>query len=254
MIVDDVHVVYRVHGSGTGRGSATSALGRLVARKALPGTRDVHAVKGVSFVARRGEAVGLVGTNGSGKSTLLRAIAGLLPPERGRVYTDGQPTLLGVNAALMNDLTGERNVALGCLAMGMTPAETQEHYPDIVDFSGINERDDFIHMPMRTYSSGMAARLRFSIAAAKAHDVLLIDEALSTGDGSFQRRSKERIEQLRAEAGTVFLVSHHNGTIRETCDRTLWLEAGVLRMDGPTDEVLAAYEAFTRKDPNPRRR
>ncbi|MEV5570548.1 ABC transporter ATP-binding protein [Spirillospora sp. NPDC052269] len=246
VIVEDVHVVYRVHGSGTGRGSATSALGRLATRRALPGTREVHAVKGVSLVARRGEAVGLVGTNGSGKSTLLRAIAGLLPPERGRVYTDGQPSLLGVNAALMNDLSGERNVALGCLAMGMSPEQTRERYPGIVEFSGINERDDFIHMPMRTYSSGMAARLRFSIAAAKTHDVLLIDEALSTGDSGFQRRSKERIEELRREAGTVFLVSHNNGTIRETCDRTLWLESGVLRMDGPTEEVLTAYEDFAK--------
>ncbi|WP_026412297.1 ABC transporter ATP-binding protein [Actinomadura oligospora] len=247
VIVEDVHVVYRVHGSGTGRGSATSALGRLATRRSLPGTREVHAVKGVSLVARRGEAVGLVGTNGSGKSTLLRTIAGLLPPERGRVYTEGQPSLLGVNAALMNDLSGERNVALGCLAMGMTPEQVRERYPGIVEFSGINERGDFIHMPMRTYSSGMAARLRFSIAAAKTHDVLLIDEALSTGDSGFQRRSKERIEELRQEAGTVFLVSHNNGTIRETCDRTLWLESGVLRMDGPTDEVLAAYEDFAKR-------
>ncbi|MFC5185846.1 ABC transporter ATP-binding protein [Actinomadura harenae] len=247
VIVDDVHVVYRVHGSGTGRGSATSALGRLATRRTLPGTREVHAVKGVSLVARRGEAVGLVGTNGSGKSTLLRTIAGLLPPERGRVYTDGQPSLLGVNAALMNDLSGERNVALGCLAMGMSPEQVRERYSGIVDFSGINERDEFtIHMPMRTYSSGMAARLRFSIAAAKTHDVLLIDEALSTGDSGFQRRSKERIEELREQAGTVFLVSHNNTTIRETCDRTLWLESGVLRMDGPTDEVLAAYEDFAK--------
>ncbi|MGW7003550.1 ABC transporter ATP-binding protein, partial [Streptomyces sp. NPDC054933] len=157
----------------------------------------------------------------------------------------GQPSLLGVNAALMNDLTGERNVILGGLAMGMGNTEVREKYQDIVDFSGINEKGDFISLPMRTYSSGMAARLRFSIAAAKQHDVLMIDEALATGDRAFQRRSEERIRELRAEAGTVFLVSHNNKSIRDTCDRVLWLEKGELWMDGPTEQVLEAYEEHT---------
>jgi teichoic acid transport system ATP-binding protein len=98
---------------------------------------------------------------------------------------------------------------------------------------------------MRTYSSGMGARLRFSIAAAKDHDVLLIDEALATGDAAFRKRSEERIRELRKHAGTVFLVSHNNKSIRDTCERVLWLERGVLRMDGPTEDVLAEYEAFT---------
>ncbi|MFJ5549681.1 ABC transporter ATP-binding protein [Streptomyces sp. NPDC093225] len=247
VIADDVHVVYKVQGAGGGRGSATSALSRIVTRRERPGVREVHAVKGVSFVAYKGEAIGLIGSNGSGKSTLLKAIAGLLPTAAGRIYTDGQPSLLGVNAALMNDLTGERNVMLGGLAMGMTKQQIQERYQEIVDFSGINEKGDFISLPMRTYSSGMAARLRFSIAAAKSHEVLMIDEALATGDARFQRRSQQRIEELRKEAGTVFLVSHGIGTIRETCDRAIWLESGVLRMDGPTKEVCDAYEAFTRK-------
>jgi teichoic acid transport system ATP-binding protein len=245
VIADDVHIVYRVHGAGTGRGSAVAALSRMVSRKGNPNVREVHAVRGVGFVAYRGEAVGLIGSNGSGKSTLLRAIAGLLPPESGRVYTGGQPSLLGVNAALMNDLTGERNVILGGLAMGMSREEIESRYEQIVEFSGINEKGDFISLPMRTYSSGMAARLRFSIAAAKDHDVLMIDEALATGDRRFQKRSQERIRELREEAGTVFLVSHNNKSIRDTCDRVLWLEKGELRMDGPTEEVLKAYEEHT---------
>jgi teichoic acid transport system ATP-binding protein len=245
VIADDLHIVYRVNGAKTGKGSATSALSRIVRRGDSPGVRKVHAVRGVSFVSYRGEAVGLIGSNGSGKSTLLRAIAGLLPAESGHVYTDGQPSLLGVNAALMNDLTGERNVILGGLAMGMTREEIKERYQEIVDFSGINEKGDFITLPMRTYSSGMAARLRFSIAAAKDHDVLMIDEALATGDRSFQKRSEDRIRELRKHAGTVFLVSHNNKSIRDTCDRVLWLERGELRMDGPTDEVLKEYEKFT---------
>ncbi|MEU4098531.1 ABC transporter ATP-binding protein [Streptomyces sp. NPDC026673] len=247
VIVDDLHIVYRVHGAGTGKGSAVSALTRLVTRRGNPNVRKVHAVRGVSFTAYRGEAIGLIGSNGSGKSTMLRAIAGLLPAESGRVFTEGQPSLLGVNAALMNDLTGERNVILGGLAMGMSQEQVRERYQEIVDFSGINEKGDFISLPMRTYSSGMAARLRFSIAAAKSHDVLMIDEALATGDRSFQKRSEARIRELRKEAGTVFLVSHNNKSIRDTCDRVLWLEKGELRMDGPTDVVLKAYEEFTAK-------
>ncbi|MFJ8433093.1 ABC transporter ATP-binding protein [Kitasatospora sp. NPDC094019] len=242
VVVDDVHIVYRVHGAGSGKGSATSALSRIISRKRSSGVREVHAVKGVSFTAYKGEAIGLIGSNGSGKSTMLAAIAGLLPTEKGGIYTNGQPSLLGVNAALMNELTGERNVVLGCLAMGMSPADVRARYQDIVEFSGINEKGDFISLPMRTYSSGMGARLRFAIAAAKTHDVLLIDEALATGDQAFQARSKKRIEELRAEAGTVFLVSHDNASIRETCERTIWIEAGELIMDGPTEEVVLAYE------------
>ncbi|KJK56590.1 ABC transporter ATP-binding protein [Saccharothrix sp. ST-888] len=246
VVVDDVHIVYKVHGAGSGKGSATSALSRLVSKKRSPSIREVHAVRGLSFTAYKGEAVGLIGSNGSGKSTMLAAIAGLLPPEKGAIYTNGQPSLLGVNAALMNDLTGDRNVILGCLAMGMTPKEVESRYQEIVDFSGINEKGDFISLPMRTYSSGMAARLRFSIAAAKTHDVLLIDEALATGDQKFQKRSEARIRELRKEAGTVFLVSHNNNAIRDTCERTIWIEKGELVMDGHTDEVVREYEKHNR--------
>ncbi|GAB2723270.1 ABC transporter ATP-binding protein [Kitasatospora kifunensis] len=242
VVVDDVHIVYKVHGASAGKGSATSALSRLISRKRSPAITEVHAVRGVSFTAYKGEAVGLIGSNGSGKSTLLSAIAGLLPTEKGGIYTNGQPSLLGVNAALMDDLTGERNVVLGCLAMGMSPEQVKARYQSIVDFSGINEKGEFINLPMRTYSSGMAARLRFSIAAAKTHDVLLIDEALSTGDQAFQRRSEARIRELRKEAGTVFLVSHNNNAIRDTCERTVWIETGKLIMDGPTEEVVGMYE------------
>ena len=255
IVVDGVDIVYRVNGTGAGRGSATAALNRMLRRQQAEqaaGVRRVHAVKNVSFVAYKGEAIGLIGTNGSGKSTLLKAIAGLLPVENGHIYTHGQPSLLGVNAALMGDLTGEKNVYLGGLAMGMSREEIKERYQDIVDFSGINEKGDFITLPMRTYSSGMGARLRFSIAAAKDHDVLLIDEALATGDRSFQKRSEGRIRELRQQAGTVFLVSHNNKSIRDTCERVLWLERGELRMDGPTEEVMAAYEEFTGGADKPR--
>jgi teichoic acid transport system ATP-binding protein len=241
--VDDVHVVYRVN-SGAGS-SPVSALRRALRGSRSPTMRRVHAVKGVTLVAYEGDAIGLVGTNGSGKSTLLRAIAGLLPPESGSVYTKHQPSLLGVNAALLNDLSGERNVVLGCLAMGMPRSEVKGRVQEIIDFSGVNDRGDFASLPMKTYSSGMAARLRFAIAAAKNHDILLIDEALATGDAAFRRRSAERVQELRATAGTVFLVSHDLSSIQESCERTIWLESGLIRMDGPTEEVVEAYREFT---------
>jgi teichoic acid transport system ATP-binding protein len=249
IIAENAHVVYRVVGSTTpGAGSPIASFKRIVTGTKSTAIREVHAVKGVSFIAYKGEAVGLIGSNGSGKSTLLRAIAGLLPIERGgHLYAAGQPSLLGVNAALMSDLSGERNVVLGCLAMGMTPAETKPKVKEIIDFSGINERGDFGSLPMKTYSSGMGARLRFAIAAAKKHDVLLIDEALATGDAKFRRRSEARVRELRAEAGTVFLVSHSEQSIRDTCERTIWLESGEIRADGDTESVMQEYEAYMRK-------
>jgi teichoic acid transport system ATP-binding protein len=238
-----VHLVYRVTGRHAKAG-APAVLKRLIQRTPAPGMREIHAVRGVSFTAHRGEAIGLIGPNGSGKSTLLRAIAGLMTPESGAIYTQGQPSLLGVAAALMNDMTGERNIVLGCLAMGMTPDEVKEHYDSICEFAGIG---DFISLPMNTYSSGMAARLRFAIAATKSHEVLLIDEALATGDVEFRRRSEDRIRELREAAGTVFLVSHGLGVVRETCDRAIWLEKGAIVVDGPAGAVADAYEA--RHDP-----
>ncbi|WP_407562761.1 ABC transporter ATP-binding protein [Streptomyces sp. 184] len=247
VIADDLHIVYRVLGGNRGKGSGSAALNRILRREKQDRVREVHAVRGVSFTAYRGQAIGLIGSNGSGKSTLLKAIAGVLPAHSGRVYTNGQPSLLGVNAALMNDLTGERNVMLGGLAMGMTRDQIRERYQSIVDFSGINEKGDFITLPMRTYSSGMAARLRFSIAAAKDHEVLMIDEALATGDLRFRKRSEARLRELRKQAGTVFLVSHTNKSIRDTCDRVLWLEKGELVMDGATDDVLKEYQEFSKR-------
>jgi teichoic acid transport system ATP-binding protein len=243
VIVDDLHLIYKIIGK-TGRGGAPAALRRMLLREAAPGMRTVHAVRGVSFTAYRGEAIGLIGPNGSGKSTLLRAVAGLMPPAQGSVWTQGQASLLGVAAAMMGAMSGDRNIQLGCLAMGMSPAEIAEEYEKICDFAGIGE---FIHLPMNTYSSGMGARLRFAIAATRAPDILLIDEALATGDAQFRRRSEARIKELRDQAGTVFLVSHGLGIVRETCSRAIWLEEGKIVADGEANAVVDAYEG--RHDP-----
>jgi len=246
VIVDDLHITYRVIGARpAGAGSDTaSALRRILTRQNSPGVREIKAIRGVTFTANHGDAIGLVGRNGSGKSTMLRAIAGLLPPASGTVYTDCQPSLLGVNAALINTLTGQQNIMLGGLAMGMTTDEVRSKYDSIVEFAGLGE---FIDLPMNAYSSGMSARLRFAIAASVSHDVLLIDEALSTGDAEFRRKSESRIRELRDEAGTVFLVSHGLGVIRETCNRAIWLDAGKIKMDGDVTTVLDAYEALVER-------
>ena len=240
VIVDDVHVTYRVYASGRPAKEASFLRKRATSMRRL---REVHAVRGISFTAHEGEAIGVIGSNGSGKSTLLRAIAGLTPPTKGAVWAETEPTLLGVNAALINDLSGERNIVLGGLALGMTPEEVKEKYDSIAEFAAIGE---FLDLPMRTYSSGMAARLRFAIAASVTHRVLLIDEALAVGDAKFQRRSEQRIRELRGEAGTVFLVSHSLKSVLDTCERALWIDKGILRLDGPAGEVVEAYQASVR--------
>jgi len=241
VVVDDLHIVYRVYGAGGDRGTAATALLRIMGRKTRGSIREVHAIRGVSFVAYRGDAVGVIGRNGSGKTTLLRAVAGLLPPEQGNVYTDGEAALLGVNAALLDDLTGERNVVLGCLAMGMTKRETKEKYPSIVEFSGVG---DFVDLPMKTYSSGMGSRLRFAIAASKSQDILLVDEALATGDAEFRVKSHARIQELRKDAGTVFLVAHNLEEVEQTCNRVIWMERGEIVTQGENViEIIDRYIA-----------
>jgi teichoic acid transport system ATP-binding protein len=202
--------------------------------------REVHAVKGVSFVVYEGETVGIVGSNGSGKSSLMRAIAGLFPATKGAVYTFANPTMLGVGAALLPNLSGEKNIMLGGLALGFDKKEIAAASQSIINFSGLK---DFIDLPMRTYSQGMSARLRFSIAAAKKHDILIIDEALAVGDRQFRMKAEAKIRQMRQEAGTVFLVSHNMKSIQDTCNRVIWLEKGELLMDGDPVQVCDAFVA-----------
>lgn len=246
LLVNDLHVSYRVFGAkkvGHGPGRDWGVLGRLVRRGAKqPPVREVKAVKGISFAARHGEAIGIIGINGSGKSTLLRAIAGLIPPVAGSVHVAGNPALLGVNAVLMKDLTGERNIMIGALALGLSKKEVNQKFQDIVDFAEIG---DFVNLPMKSYSSGMGARLRFSISASAIPDILMIDEALATGDAAFRAKSKAKMDEVREAAGTVFLVSHSLATIQSMCTRVLWVHEGQLVMDGETKEVCAAYKKYT---------
>jgi teichoic acid transport system ATP-binding protein len=231
--LEDVHVTYRVYED---RRPALKDLARNGFKR--PASRAIYAVRGVTFTARQGEAIGVIGGNGAGKSTLFRTMAGLLPPSQGAVYATSQPSLLGVGAALQPAVSGRRNIELGGLALGLTNDEIQAQMDDIIEFAGLRE---FIDLPLRTYSSGMKARLHFAIATAVEPEILLIDEALSVGDAEFKRRSKRRIEDLRERAGTVFLVSHSMRSIVNTCDRALWLEKGRVVADGPAQDVVDAY-------------
>lgn len=235
VLVDDIRVSYRVR-----------AHGRVVPRR----TVLVEAVRGVSFDIHQGESIGVIGRNGAGKSTLLRAIAGLLPLEGGTVYASSTPVLLGVGKTLVPRLSGRENIELGCLALGLSREQVRERMDDIVDFAGLSGSID---LPLSTYSSGMGARLKFAIASSVVHDILLLDEALATGDMEFKERSISRMQELRARAQAVVLVSHSMSSIRESCSRVVWLDKGVVRADGATDDVIDQYVDDTRRRRQARR-
>ncbi|WP_367273342.1 ABC transporter ATP-binding protein [Galactobacter sp.] len=237
VVVDNLHVKYKVFSSGRAAGGAAS---KGLFTRASKGLKEVHALKGISFTAYKNESIGVIGSNGSGKSTLLRTITGLTPASEGAVWASSRPNLLGVGAALIPALSGNDNITLGCLALGFNRAEIEELRPQIIEFA---ELQDFIDFPMKTYSSGMSARLKFAIAASKQHDILIVDEALAVGDARFRKRSEAKIREIRENAGTVFLVSHSMRSIRSTCTRAIWIEKGVQKMDGTPDEVIKAYEA-----------
>ena len=240
VVLDDVHVVYRVY-----EDKRPSLLETIRGQRRRP--REIHAVRGVSLVARRGESIGIVGRNGSGKSTLLQALSGLLPVEQGEVYARSQPTLLGVGSALHNAVSGRRNIVLGCLALGLPASEVEGRVQDIIEFADLR---DFIDLPLSAYSSGMRARLLFAIATAVVPDILVIDEALAVGDEAFRLKSKERLTELRDEAGTVFLVSHALDTIAESCSRVIWMERGRIIADGDPDDIVRRYRLAQSPGPN----
>ena len=248
--VDGASMVYRVR-SGNEYNSAKTRLGRQFKRVTGAGWAEVHALDRLSFVVQRGESVGVIGTNGSGKSTLMKLLTGKIRATSGNVYATSTPIMLGVNAALVKQLSGRENIRLGCLAMGLTPEETKAKYEQIVELSGLR---DSLHLPLKSYSSGMSSRLQFAIATAVDPDILLIDEALNTGDAQFRARTKRRLDEVRSQAGCVFLVSHSLGTIKQMCTRALWIEQGQLLADGDPEWVTSQYQEYTGHQANNRPR
>jgi len=218
----------------------TETMKRLGRRERI--VREIEALQGVSFDVRQGQVLGIVGANGAGKSTLVRTLAGILPPTSGRIEVDGRvSTLLALGVGFNRKLSGRENVVLGGLAAGLTRDHLANKYEDIVEFA---ELEDFMDMPMQTYSSGMYGRLGFSVAVNMDPDILLIDEALSVGDARFKRKSFEKMRELCTEDRTIVLVSHSMASIEELCDQAIWLHKGELRMEGEPDEVIDAYTTF----------
>ncbi|MDQ0865777.1 ABC transporter ATP-binding protein [Arthrobacter globiformis] len=245
VVIDKVSMTYRTT-SRTRSGTSDQGRGWAGIRKAASRTKavKVEALKELSLVVEHGESVGIIGRNGSGKSTLLKLVGGQIPPTSGAVYATSTPVMLGVNAALLPGLSGDQNIVLGCLAMGMTHQQIDAKYDAIVELSGL---EDAIRMPMKSYSAGMSSRLRFAIAASIDPEILIIDEALNTGDAQFKDRTRKRMIELLDQAGTVFLVSHSMDTVTDLCNRAIWIDQGELIADGEPADVVKWYRMFTQK-------
>ncbi len=200
---------------------------------------EFWALKGVSFQIKRGEVFGVIGRNGSGKSTMLKVMARVLQPSTGRIVTRGKVApLLELGAGFHPELTGRENVYLNSALLGFTRREAQDLFESIIDFSEVR---DFINAPLRTYSTGMVARLGFAVATSKRPEILLVDEVLSVGDGPFQEKCLERMNSFRAQGTTIIIVTHAMGTIQTFCQRALWLEHGKIQFVGNAGEVVEQY-------------
>ena len=201
--------------------------------------RDFWALQDVNLSVNRGETLGLIGHNGAGKSTMLKLIARVFRPTAGRVVVTGKVApLLEFGAGFHPELTGRENIYLNGALMGFSRQEMEEKFKGIVDFA---ELWDFIDVPLRTYSSGMGARLGFAVATDVEPDILLIDEVLSVGDESFQRKSSARMQEFRDQGATTMLVSHNMDIVIKMCDRTAWLDHGQIKAVGKTSDVVQAY-------------
>lgn len=205
--------------------------------------KKVDALRGVSFDAAKGEVLGIVGRNGSGKSTLLQTLAGVFAPDEGSVDLKGNTiSLLSLGTGFQPEISGRENIMLNGLLLGFDRMQLKEKMEEIISFS---ELGDFIDMPVRTYSSGMASKLAFSITAVLETDIILVDEVLSVGDSHFRKKSYDKMRHLiEDEARTALIVSHQENTLRELCDRILWLHDGLIREIGETDSVLSDYLSY----------
>ncbi|HLX06867.1 MAG TPA: ABC transporter ATP-binding protein [Thermoanaerobaculia bacterium] len=211
---------------------------------------QLWALRDVELTIHSGETVGIVGRNGAGKSTLLKVISQVLKPTTGSATARGRLSpILELGTGFDRELTGFENIYLNALLLGHSRREVADAIDGIVEFSGLG---DFVRAPIRNYSSGMLARLGFSVATAWLPDIMILDEVLAVGDSSFTHKCEERLRGFHAAGTTVLMVSHNAAAIRHNCTRCIWLDAGRLLADGPTDEVLAQYEGHG-TDPESRR-
>jgi ABC-type polysaccharide/polyol phosphate transport system ATPase subunit len=228
------------------------ALKDLVLARSRARGSDVWALRDVSFAVEPGSAVGLVGRNGSGKTTLLRLLSGIVKPTSGRVAVGGRiGSLLELGAGFHPDMTGRENVYLNGSIHGLRRAAIRERFDEIVSFAGLEQ---FIDLPVRTYSSGMYMRLGFAIAAHVAADVLLLDEVFAVGDEAFQRKCFGKIFEFKQSGGTIVFVSHDAASVERLCDRAILLRDGIVSFDGPTHEAIVAYRSQLAGERNPEER
>ena len=203
-------------------------------------SEDFWALSGISFEVEKGDVIGIIGHNGAGKSTLLKVISGIMKPTKGSVEAHGNIVpMLELGSGFDFELSGRENIYLNGAILGYSEEFLNNKYQEIVDFS---ELGNFIESPLRTYSSGMLARLAFSVACVVEPEILIVDEILSVGDADFQEKSRARMMGLMAGGTTVFLVSHSLEQIREMCNKVLWLEHGEVQQFGKTKEICNLYE------------
>ena len=235
--ITNVNLTYRVLMNRTGSLKA-------LFRDAIKGRNrvvDYVALQDVSFTVDKGEVVAILGRNGAGKSTLLKILAGVLPPTKGTRKVDGFiAPMIELGAGFHPEMTGSENVLFYSALMGRDLKSVKERTPAIGEWAGVSDHMSF---PLRTFSSGMVARLAFSTATDEQADVLLVDEVLSVGDADFQQKSKLRMEQLIKSGAAVVLVSHDMNAVRTLADRAIWLENGQVKMIGKASDVVDAYEA-----------
>lgn len=226
----------------SGRSAKLQLLNRFSTGRIQSGSNGItviQALKSLSFEAHDGDRIGLIGSNGSGKSTLLRVLAGIYEPTSGNLDISGKAiALLEMGLGMDDTMTGLQNIRLRGMLLGMTPQELDEKTAEIADFTDL---DDYLHLPIRTYSSGMRLRLAFAISTAVDAQILLLDEIIGVGDAAFLDKANKRLKDLQNKANIVFLASHSNGLIAEMCNKVMWLDNGVMKFFGDAQQGLKYY-------------
>ena len=234
IIVDDVYKTFNVY-----LDKANTIKEKLLFLFSRNKKEKREVLKGINLKVKKGEVVALIGTNGSGKSTLLKLMTKIIYPNKGKITTEGKLTsLLELGAGFHPDFSGRENIYFNASIFGLTKKEIDKRIDDIIEFS---ELGPYIDNPVRTYSSGMYMRLAFSVAINVDADILLIDEILSVGDEHFQNKCYEKMRDLKSQGKTMVFVTHSMQTVKQLCDRAVWLCDGTIKMDGPTEEVVDEY-------------